>query len=74
MAISLPPTGTHRLLELVSPYVPDAFKSALLSPGRAIQTDDSSAGSMTLTCRKSLPFVIGARRQVWNLPLWNACR
>lgn len=25
MAISLPPTGTHRLLELVSPYVPDDF-------------------------------------------------
>ena len=25
MAISLPPTGTHRLLELVSPYVPDEF-------------------------------------------------
>ena len=25
MALSLPPTGTHRLLELVSPYVPDAF-------------------------------------------------
>ncbi len=25
MAILLPPTGTHRLLELVSPYVPDAF-------------------------------------------------
>lgn len=25
MAISLPPTGTHRLLELVTPYVPDAF-------------------------------------------------
>ena len=25
MAISLPPTGTHRLLELVSRYVPDAF-------------------------------------------------
>ena len=25
MALSLPPTGTNRLLELVSPYVPDAF-------------------------------------------------
>ena len=25
MALSLPPTGTHRLLEFVSPYVPDAF-------------------------------------------------
>ena len=25
MAFSLPPTGTHRLLGLVSPYVPDAF-------------------------------------------------
>ena len=25
MALSLPPAGTHRLLELVSPYVPDAF-------------------------------------------------
>ena len=25
MAILLPPTGTNRLLELVSPYVPDAF-------------------------------------------------
>jgi hypothetical protein len=25
MAIFLPPTGTHRLLDLVAPYVPDAF-------------------------------------------------
>lgn len=25
MATSLPPTGTHRLLDLISPYVPDAF-------------------------------------------------
>jgi hypothetical protein len=25
MTFSLPPTGTNRLLELVSPYVPDAF-------------------------------------------------
>jgi hypothetical protein len=25
MAFSLPPTGTNRLLDLVSPYVPDAF-------------------------------------------------
>jgi hypothetical protein len=25
MAILLPPTGTHRLLDLLAPYVPDAF-------------------------------------------------
>ena len=25
MDISLPPTGTHRLLDLISPYVPDGF-------------------------------------------------